>query len=313
VNRRSNTTKLLEKLAQRLLKTSQSFWYPSEAEVPSQIGEVLDEYLSISATRSLVVEPIFEKVEDAVEDPESLERKRNLVVGGIVYEHCHERWERSEIEPVVEFVSLHNGNALRNSQTHHGLFLYPLLNLLSKSRLLVAPRMLPKTLLVCAGVLLALLVLRFWPVDFYVAAEGILIPKDVRPVFSKVDGDVSELLVDHGASVAKGDPLVVLTSREHEIRAKDLDSKILSSQQRLEMLQDQIFESRDDGRASQENIEAIKAQIKNFIEQKTILEEISNDMLISSPLEGQVISWDLTNGSSKLNCRFVATRIWFVN
>ena len=294
VNRRSNTTKLLEKLAKRLLKTGQSFWYPNQNDVPTQIGEVLDEYLSISATRSLVVEPIFEKTEESVTDPESLDRKRNLVVGGIVYEHCHELLEGQQIESILNFTSLHGGNAIRNAKRHHNLFLYPVLNFLGKSRVITATRLLPKTLMVCAGVLLALLVLIFWRVDFYVTADGVLVPEEIRPVFSKTDGDVSRLLVQHGSAVKLGDKLLQLTSREHEIRAKDLESKIRSTKQRLEMIQDQMFQqNNDDSRSVQENIEALKAQISNYREQEVILNEIGESMLVTSPLDGQVITWDL--------------------
>ena len=294
VNRRSNTTKLLEKLAGRLLKTGQSFWYPGEEGIPTQIGEVLDEYLSISATRSLVLEPIFEKVEDTVVDPESLESKHNRVIGGIIYEHCHERWERSRVESVLGFATTHSGNAVRNAKQHHSLFLYPILNFLGKSRFVAAARILPKTLMVCAAILLVALVLVFWPVDFYVTADGILVPNEMRPVFSKVDGDVSRLLVEHGSVVKQGDPLLVLTSREHEIRLKDLESQIESTKQRLETIQDQMFDQdSDDSRAVQESIAALRSQIANFEEQQTILKEIDSDMAVSSPLTGKVISWDL--------------------
>ena len=184
INRRSNTTKLIEKLAQRILKTGQSFWYPNEQDVPTQISEVLDEYLSISATRSLVVEPIYEKVEESVTDPESLERKRNLVVGGIIYEHCHELWEGPQIEAALNLTNRHGGNAIRNAKQHHSLFMYPVLNFLGKSRVITAARILPKTLWIYAGLLLALEILIFWRIDFHATADGILVPEGIKPVFA---------------------------------------------------------------------------------------------------------------------------------
>lgn len=293
VNRKSNTTKLLEKLAKRLLKTGQSFWYPDETEIPTQISEVLDPYLSVSATRSMVIEPIYEKVVDTVTDPESLESKNNPVIGGIIFEHCHDLWERRQIEDSLNFTSLHGGNAIRNAKKHHSLFLYPLLNLLSKSRFLMASRVLPKTLMACAGTILVGLILAFWPVDFYVSANGLLVPESIKPVFSSADGDVSQLMVQHGSQVKQGDTLLVLTSREQEIRAKDLESRIRSAQQRLETIQDQIFEARDDGSSLQDSIQGLRSQIVNYQEQQTILEKMASGMTVTSPLDGQVISWDL--------------------
>ena len=294
VNQKSNTTKLLQTLAKRLLKTGQSFWYPDQTEFPTQISEVLNAYLSTSATRSLVVEPIFEKVVDTVSDPESLESDRNLVVGGIIFEHCHELWERKNMETAIEVATLHSGNAIRNSWKHHRLFMYPVLNFLGKSRVVTAARVLPKTLLVCAGLILAGLILGFWPVNFYVTAEGQLVPKEIRPVFSAVAGDIEDLLVRHGSIVKQGDPLLELTSREHEIRAKELESQIGAATQRLETIQDQLFEPRQQqGNTVQENIEALKSQIANFKEQQAILGEIAKNMAVNSPVDGHVISWDL--------------------
>ena len=136
--------------------------------------------------------------------------------------------------------------------------------------------------------------LTLWRVDFYVTADGILVPEKIKPVFSKVDGDISRLLVQHGDEVKSGDKLLEMTSREHEIRAKDLESKIRSTKQRLELIQDKIFEPRDDdSRSVQENVEALKAQIQNYREQEVILGQIGNNMTVNSPIDGRVITWDL--------------------
>lgn len=293
VNRRSNATRLLEKVSQRVLKTGREFWYPEETEIPSQIGNVLDQYLAISATRSLVIVPVFEKVESLVEDPESLERNKNPVIGGIVYEHCHQRWVRNEIEPLIELTHEHSGNAMRNATQHEQLFLFPLWNLLGQSKLLAAPRMLSKTLLFGALAVLAILFLAFWPTDFYVTADGVMMPKTYKPVFAKTDGKVDHLLVDHGSQVEANQTLAVLTSREHELRVEELRSQLRIAEQRLDSIQDRKFVEKKEDEATKENIVSLKTQIENLKAQQRILDEISQSMTIKSPIKGTVITWDL--------------------
>ncbi|MEL7498504.1 MAG: HlyD family efflux transporter periplasmic adaptor subunit [Planctomycetota bacterium] len=293
VNRRSNTTRLLEKLSRRLLKTGQSFWYPEETELPSQVSEVLDEYLAISATRSLVVMPVYEKVPSVVEDPDSLESKQNRTIGGIVFEHCHQRWKREEVESVINLTTDHGGNAIRNANQHRSLFLYPLWNLLGKSKLLTAPRMLSKTILATLAVIAITLFLVFFQVDFYVSADGILMPETHKPVFSSVEGRVDQLFVEHGSVVNKNDTLATMSSDEHDYRVRELTSQLESAEQRLTSIQDRRFTEQDDKEAIEENIVSLKTQIKNLEAQLAILNKISSSMVIKSPIDGQIITWDL--------------------
>ena len=192
VNRRSNTVRLLEHLARKTLQTETRFWYPDGSEIAPQIGELLDEYLTIAATRSLVIVPIFEIAQALVEDPETHEKKANPVIGGLVFEHCNEQWEKAKMAPTLDFVAQHGGDALRNAKRHHDLFLFPVWNTLGKSRILMAPRVLPKTLVVLGLLASVFLVLVFWRVPSYVAADGIFVPRDRAWVFSQIAGDVED-------------------------------------------------------------------------------------------------------------------------
>ena len=190
VNRRSNTVRLLEKLAGLILKTEKEFWYPTTDELPRQLKSVIDEYSVISATRSLVIKPIFEKPEKHVEDPESNESSENRVIGGVIFEHCNEQWEQERVSGILSFVHEHASSALRNADQHNGLFLYPLWNLLGKSRILTAPRILPRTLMVLAAMTLATLLLIFWRTPFYVSADGIFVPQNRAWVYAGQHGDI---------------------------------------------------------------------------------------------------------------------------
>lgn len=296
VNRRSNTTRLLEKVASRLIKTGQAFWYPDQTEIPTPVSQPLEEYLAISATRSLVVVPIYEKVEALVEDPESLERKTNRVIGGLVFEHCHERWERTQVERTIELASVHGGNAIRNAHRHQQLFLYPVWDLLGKSKFLTAPRLLPKTLMAVAAMILLTLFMVFYQVDFYVSADGVLVPKTLKPVFATADGEVQRLLVEHGQQVHDGDTLAIIKSPNHDLRLIELEGQLRTAKQRLESLENRQFEEvskEEDNESMEDNIVSLREQIKNFERQQAMLRDISKRMIIKSPIDGQIITWDV--------------------
>lgn len=293
VNRRSNNNRMLEQLAQKILKTKQAFWYPDQTDIPPQISSILDDYLALTATRSFIVDPIFEKIPDRVEDPESNERKSNAVVGGIVYEHCNELWSHANVSDSIGFATEQSGNSLRNANRHNGLFLYPVWNLLGKSRVLTAPRILPKTLLVLSALVLASLVLYFWKVDFAVNADGVLVPKKLSPVYARVDGDLNQLLVAHGSEVKKGQTVAILRSHAQELSVKEAESNLRSAQKRLEAIKDRRFDRQQDEATIEENINSLNSQIESYKDRLKILSLVSKEMAVKSPISGRVISWDL--------------------
>lgn len=291
VNRRSNTVKLLDQLARKVLKTESEFWYPDDADIAPQIKTTLDEYLAISATRSMVIHPLWAKVPEVVEDPESNESKHNPVIGGIIYEHCNEQWERANIEETLVFVTQHCGDALRNAKRHHDLFLYPVWNQLSKSRVLAAPRVLPKTLLAGAALLLFCLFMGLWQVPFYVSASGVLVPEERQWVFAKSAGEIVSVDIDHASEVSKGQRLLTIGDDR-------LDVEIATAQGRIEVLKEakKSWERRHQGSQSenseQQSISSIESEIESLNEKIGLLLDMSKKLTVTSPIDGQVITWD---------------------
>lgn len=297
VNRRSNTVQLLQRFTNKILKTEDTFWYP-ENDVPPQIANILDSYLVISATRSLIIKPIFEQPSTLVaEDPESLTSHKNSVIGGIVYEHYNEVLSKELHGDALEFTAKHAGNSIRNATTHHQLFLYPVWNVLGKSKLLMAPRLLPKTVLAALAILVAAIFLRFCPAEFYTSCDGVLVPQKIQRVFSNVPGVVEEVRTAHAKEVKKDDLLVSLTS-------EDLDLRIQQNRGAYESLKNQLDEIRDarihePGRASSDsNISkqsqlTLEAQLASLKNEREILTRMESDLAIRSPMDGVVITWDV--------------------
>lgn len=296
VNRRSNSVQLLEKLSQRALKTETDFWYPSDAEILPQLKTILETYLVDNATRSLVIKPVFQSPEKLIEDPESNAFNHNPVIAGIVFEHCNEQWERAEIEPVLDFVKVHSASALRNTKTHTDVFLYPLLNLLGKSKVLAAPRMLPKTLLVAGAIVLLSLFLTLYQVPFYISASGVLVPENRNWIFAGQNGEVDEIFVEHGETVDQGAPLLRLESKELEVQQTETKGRIqvlLERKQAIENLNYFANQSTPEEQAIEDSLDSIAAEIEALKEKSLLLNEQQSNTTISSPISGQVITWDV--------------------
>lgn len=301
INRRSNVTRLLEKLADRTLRCGETFWYPHDTELPSQISSVLEEYLSVSATRRLGVIPFYLKDRDVEAFGDPSEMTTNRVIGGLIIEDFHERRAQATAEQTLQFITKHSNCALRNATEHQGLFLYSLWKQLGKLHLLTAPKTLPKTAAIGLGTVLILMLLMFVRVDFYVSANGMLMPAQYKPIFAPVDAKVERLLVDPGQSVEPGEVLLVMSSDEHSYRVEELSSELSFAKERLTIIEDNRYSSRADEK-TEEQIVSLKNQIQSLETQRKLLDKISQQMTIKSPLRGRVITWDINR---KLEDRYV--------
>ena len=294
VNRRSNTVQAIEKLAERVLQTSSEFWFPDDQTLAPQVREALDDYLEISATRSIAIVPVYDREIEHNEDPDDSRRRKPKVIGGIVYEHSRQQWDSNQMKPALRMVSEHCGTAIRNSQEHQGLFLYPVWRLLGKSRILTAPRFLPKALMVCGAILAFVLFLVYFQTPFYVAAEGELLPTRRQLVFPQTEGEVVEVVVDHGEAVTQGQTLVNLKSDDLSLRIEDVSGRLETLVERKGSIQRVKFRSdREEKEANDESLRAIQAEIESLQRQLEELNRIENKLTVESPIDGQVITWDI--------------------
>ena len=296
VNRRSNTVQLLQKLSQRVLRTDSEFWYPAEQELSPQIKDVLDEYLTNSATRSLVIRPVRTKKETEIEDPDSYESTDNPVIAGIVIEHSNELWERSAVEPTIEFVSAPAADALRNAKRQSDIFLYPLWYWMGKSRILTAPRVWPKILLGMVALVLAALFLLLYQVPFYVSAEGVLLPENRSWVFAGMTGEVESVNVQHNSLVAAGEPLLKLKNEHLAVQIAETRGRINVLNERKRSIEKSSLRiaANDDSesRTAEQSVQSIVAELNALREKSNLLTRMVDKTLIKSPIAGQVITWD---------------------
>lgn len=294
VNRRSNTVRLLRKVAEKVLPTRQLFWQPTEEAIPPQIKGPLETYLSQSATRTFIAVPIISK-------PTSHQlrvdehRETDRLIGGIIIEHCREQWDRDQMALTIDIAARHGSDSFRNAFDHHSLFLYSLWKWIGKSRVLFAARNLSKTLAAFAAALLACLALIFVPADFQMSCNGTLIPQQRQMIYPHSAGVVTEVAVDHGDAVRIGDTIVQMVDL-------DLDYKLTEIEGRVEELEQTIRSTRsgrldrdrkEEGSLQQESLRAQQAELTSLRNQQQVLQKRKENLTVKSPLSGRVMTWDV--------------------
>ena len=293
VNNRSNTVLLLRKLAKRILPTKQEFWYPSEAQTPTEIEKPLNDYLEIAATRSMVVFPVFD-VPPNIDDQIDAQPDEGRLIGGLIIEECSGEWTRENVSQAVSVVARHGADAIRNSYNHRQVLFYPVWNWLGKSRAIFAARSLSKTLWIATAIGLLGLFLALYPAKLKIGCEGIIVPEHRSKVFVTVDGTVDEIKVSHGTTVRKGDLLVRLENLELETQSAELEGRIREVEQNIKTTETMLLSNvEDDRRLGEETLNAQKEELKSLVRQQELVQKKLGRLSILSPQDGQVVTWNI--------------------
>lgn len=294
-DRRSNTVRLLGRLATAVTASGDPIWYAGDTrDMPPQVEDAVQDYVDESHSKNVAVLPL-KRPDPPEEDDPHKPRRPEPPVGALIVEQIEDSRVPQSMVQRVEVVCRHSSTALANAMEHQNLFLMPVWRALGKTRWVLAARTLPKTLTIAGAVLALLLVLIFWPASFEVDTKGKAQPVNRRDVFVRVGGDVSQLNVEHGDWVRQGDPLLTLRSDEVEkARIQVLGDLRAVEQDRHSKLQQLI-----EGGLTEDKEKEIKAQL-SVLEKKRetlvmLLEKqraIASQLVIRSPIRGRIITWD---------------------
>lgn len=306
-DKRSNVVRLLRKLAATVARTGDDLWFDGDtSDLAPQVEKAVNDYVDESHTKHLAVLPLREAEKEADEKPgERKPKRRENILGAIIIEQLVDSRQPEGMLQRIDVVRRHSATSLTNAQEHEGLFLLPLWRLLGKSRVLVTARNLPKTVLAALALAAIILTLCLVPYDFTVVADGKLLPERRRDIYAHLDGMVEEVLVDHGQSVAVGDRLILQRSDDLELQITQLDGQyqetledIYATERRL----DTIDRSRADEVEMEEltgRMEQLQVTLASLETQQKLLKEKSQQLAITSPIEGRVVTWkvrDLLEG-----------------
>jgi multidrug efflux pump subunit AcrA (membrane-fusion protein) len=308
IDKRSNVAALLGRLATRVVKTGDPMWYTGDTkDMPPQIEDAVHEYVDESHAKIVGVLPLMKPKTQDTAKPEDDPRdaQPDEVLGALIVEQFDAGRLQERTLQRVDVVKDHASSALGNSLEHNNLFLMPVWRAIGKTKFLVQARTLPKTIAVSAAILLFILFLCFWKVDFELNADGRLRPVIRRNVYAFEPGLVNEVLVRHKTLVKEGETLVRMTSNSLLGQIAEIQGKRDATWELVDSLRAQI-QQRSLPPGDKQRIQSELKQQQKFLisyeEQLKVLRERQGLLTLTSPIKGQVSTWDVRR---RLNQRTV--------
>lgn len=293
LDRRATQVRALEALVNRAMAVGEPLWYSDgDADLPDEVERPLQAYLDESHARVLAVVPLY-----AATPPDE---PPGQPIAALVAEQFQTSPHDDELRDRLTAVAAHAGVALGNSLTHTHQPLARIGRMLAKFRWLTEARQLPKTSLAVAAIAAVVAALALIPADFDIEAKGELQPKVRREVFASDDGIVNELLIEHGRKVNANEPLVVLRKPELDLELRRVAGEIQTAQKKLAAVQAERLSntrtSPDDPRDAHQRTadeEELKEQLKGLEDQRNLLTQQREALVIRSPIAGEAITWNV--------------------
>ena len=300
VDKRATTVRLLGKLATSVVKAGEPIWYTGDtSDFAPQVEKAVEDYVDEAHTKMIAVYPLVHKKKNEADDDDPKYRpKPEPPFGAILVEQIEDSRVPERMRKRVEIVADHACSALGNALEHHSIFLMPLWKTLGKTKLLFTARTLPKTMLVTALIVGVVAAMIFVPWRFMMHCNGNLEPSVRRKVYSPMDAEIERLFVDHDMKVNLGTPLLKLRSSELESAGIQLLGQQQETIEKIASLnrlfQDESKRLTDYDKADLAGqIKCAEIRLKAIETQLQIHERQKYDLLITSPIDGTVVSWDI--------------------
>jgi len=311
IERRASAVQAVEALVRVVAKAGDPLWHPDPAtELPPQIEEELEVYVDESHATALAIVPL-EKPRPtpvvqtggvdavAVAKAEATPKVAPEPIGALVAEWFSSSTFEGGKRARVELVAEHGRVALANALAHTSLPLYPLLNLLGKSKALTTARNLPKTILAMLAAAAAILALVLVPADLRLEGKGTLEPVHHRDVFAGIDGVVESIApgVEHAADVKEGQLLASLRNIELDVALTDVLGRKAASEEQLVSTRRAILEDKKISADEKTRMAGRAAQLQREIEsleaQRTLYEAKKLSLAVRSPIDGVIVTWQV--------------------
>ncbi|MFC1597470.1 HlyD family efflux transporter periplasmic adaptor subunit [Planctomycetota bacterium] len=293
LERRANVVRQLERLSKAVATLGEPLWYTGGAdELPPEIEEPLEAYIDESHTRTLVVLPL-----EAPESEESAQERK--VLGTLVVEQFYGGPDE-RLRGTISAVRGHSALALSHAMEAQGGPLVRLMRPLDKAGWFVRTKQIRKVWIALAVFAVVLIGLATVPADFTVEAHGELQPLERRDVFAPNDGVISDLQVAHGGQVRAEEVLLVMREPALDIEFKRVWGELQTSRKKLAAVEaERLQDPREtvDERRRHSQLTAQEEELRELIEslerQYEVLEQQQAELTVRSPLDGEVLTWDL--------------------
>lgn len=154
-----------------------------------------------------------------------------------------------------------------------------------------------------ATALLAGIVLFFLsPTELTILAQGTLQPSEQRFVFAPADGYVDKIHIADGQRVQAGEIIVSLSSPQLQLQINQISAEIgIVDQKRdgLNLAINQLKQADDPANLTGSRlvgeVQELEAKRTNLLEQKKLLDREQERLQLRSPIDGNVIAWEVEN------------------
>jgi hypothetical protein len=246
-DKRSNTVRLLGRLASAVVATGEPVWYAGDTrDLAPQVEDAVQEYVDDAHSKMIAVLPLGRPKPH--EDAESHEKEdAEGPVGALIVEQIEDNRVAPAMTQRIDVVCRHSSVAMANAIEHQSLFLMPLWRAIGKSKFIVKARTLPKTIMVVVAVLLVILALFLWPADFYLHAKGTLEAVHRQDVYADAEGQVYEFgkdasgkTIEEGSKVNKDQILLRLRNPTATAQLIEIEGQVNTETQRADDLNNQL-------------------------------------------------------------------------
>lgn len=299
-DKRSNTVRLLGKLASAVVATGEPIWYTGDTtDFAPQVEDAVQAYVDEAHSKTVAILPLIRPRHQNETEKEEDDAPAEEPLGALIVEQIEDSRVPDSMVHRVDVVASHSSSALGNALEHTNLFLMPVWRTLGKATWVLRARTLPWTISIAAAVIALVTFVCVFPADFEMKADGTAEPKFRRDVFAGVDGVVQEIAVGHDSSVRRGDLLL-------RMRNEDLDQKITALQgerataaEKLRSTDYLLKQNRDLLPAERNRLEGEMLEYAEEVRNKTAQLKLEQDkqksLTVTSPTDGIVTTWDVRN------------------
>jgi multidrug efflux pump subunit AcrA (membrane-fusion protein) len=300
VERRSTAARRLARIATMVRRTDEPAYYADgQCDALPPVAEAIERHVGESHARHIAAIPVRWPVDPTEEDSpitkKRVRRRRPAFV--LIAEQFDAREGELRRDWLVEVAQV-CATALYNAREVDRTALRWLLRPLGKVTHWVGAH-LPRTLLGVAAVVAAVWALVTVPADFNIESPGTLQPIVRRDVFAPRTGIVDEVLVQHGANVSAGQPLVRMRDPALELALKRVDGELETAQRQLDAVRATKTNRAvrdptpiDSYRLSAEERE-LEQKLTNSRRELELLQHEREQLVVNSPIAGKVLTWDV--------------------
>lgn len=298
---RADAVKQLQRLAQVTAQWSEPIDYAdsldaeADADLPTVVGEVLQQYLDSTHARRLVAVPI---VFCSAESPDAQSDKTPECQAVLIAEDFNSTNDKLLRARVVELADLCEP-ALQQGVRLNRFPVRTALAWANRWEKLWETWGISRLGLTTSAIALMLAALVFLPADFEVEAPATLVPLVEQDIFATANGTVREILIRHGDQVSTGDVLCVLDDPQLSLDRERVRGEMATVRKRLEAIAVARTDrqSREDTRTDRLPLSAearqLELRLTSLAEQAAILKRRNEALTLRSPMEGTVLTLDV--------------------